>query len=341
MMRPVSTLLSPPDPSELLVLERVLLKLGQFNQLLIMASPSLRSALEGRGLIAATCLMVSAAAQAEGIESTVQPLDLYCGLYGVSVPGRPDWAMSTRARHLALKLDQALQLGEAARPASWLRLAPALPPADSADPTPRLFRALEVLRLACLTSRRQVECWGTLPFALVSAGLTPLPVPALTLTHQRLRLERFDPVLLRLRLLDRLDRQLGELLGLASRLVRDHALMMVRLRQAPKAATLGRLADLLLKLPLVTPKLVSDLLGLDLSTAGRLCARATELELLKPITHRASWKVYGAALVQDRYGNRLGLHPTSQATTRAAPAPIRQLMEDVDALLAAMGPEKR
>lgn len=340
MDRPNSTLLTPPDSSEVLVLERVLLRLGQLTAILKTTEKPVRAALEGRGLIGAVCLMLTAAHQAQGEENPVAPLDLYCALYGVSLPDRPDWALSARARYLALRLDTVLQHGAAVRLGDWLRLpsalAPALPPADPASGVPRLYRAFEMLRLGSLQSRRQVECWGILPFTLAQVGLTPLPVPALTLTHQRLRLERFDAVSVRRKLLDQLDTALFELLALADRLVRDRALMKVRLASERKTEGLEQLANLLLKLPLVSPALLARTLHVNLPAAGRLCTRAAELGLLKPITTRSSWKVYGAALVQDRYGRRLGLDTKLQSTTRTAPAPVRKLLEDVDALLAAM-----
>jgi hypothetical protein len=340
MDRPRPTLLSPPHPSELLVLERVLLRLGELNALLKTCSAPVRAAIEGRGLIAAVTAMLLAAHQARGEEHAVRPLDLYGALYGLSLEDGTSWALSNRAHHLALRLDAQLQQGRNVRLGDWLGLpldlTPALPPADPAAGVPRLYRALELLRLAALQSRRQVECWGALPFALADTGLTPLPVPALTLTHQRLRLERFEPVLLRRALLDRLDQLLFELLGLATRLTRDHALMTVRLTKAPKTASLSRLADLLLKLPLVSPALISRMLGVDISTAGRLCARATDLGLLQRISTRGSWKVYGAAQVQDRYGLKLEAPALKDGPARPMAAALKSLVADVDALLADM-----
>jgi hypothetical protein len=338
MDRPKPTLLSPPHPSEVLVLERVLQRFGELNALLRYCNEPVRAAIEGRGLIAAVTSMLLAAHQARGEEHPVRPLDLYGALYSISFEDGPPWASSNRARHLALRLDGQLQQGRNARLGDWLglplALTPALPPADPAAGVPRLYRAFELMRLAALQSRRQVECWGALPFALADTGLTSHLVPALTLTHQRLRLERFDPVVLRRQLLDQLDALLFELLGLAVRLTRDHALMTARLAEAPKTASLARLADLLLKLPLVSPALLTRMLEMDISTAGRLCARAAELGLLRLVSTRGSWKVYGAAKVQDRYGLKLEAPALAERPARQLAPALQNLVSDLDALLA-------
>ncbi len=348
MERPPSTLLSPPDPSEVLVLERVLLRLGALNQIIARADPPVRQALEGRGLILATCAMLTSAAQAQAQESPVQPVDLYCALYGISLPDHPAWALSARARYLALKLDTVLQRRPAARLGDWLgdglgdwlgvraALAPALPPADPALGVPRLYRGFELLRLACLHSRRQVECWGALPFALVQTGITPLPVVALTLAHAQLGVVRFDPPRVRTRLLGQLDARLADVTALAARLADAHAQMQQMLACSHKTAGLARLAALVLKLPVVSPRLAAQMLALDLPAAGRLCDRATELGLLQRVTTRTSWKVYAASWVQDRYGLRLPVLTKSQAAPPPAPQRPTAAMADVDALFAAL-----
>jgi hypothetical protein len=337
---PKTTLLSPPHASEVLVLERVLLRLGELNAVLSSGVGPIRSAIEGRGLISAITAILAAVHQARGEEQPVRPLDLYGALYGVSFEDGCAWALSNRARHLALRLDLLLQRGRNARLGDWLglplALTPALPPADEATGIPRLYRAFELMRLAALQSRRQVECWGALPFALADTGLTPLPVPALTLTHQRMRLERFDPVVLRRQLLDQLDQRLFEVLGLAQRLARSHALMLDQLAPCPKAASLRRLADLLLKLPLVSPALLSRLLELDISSAGRLCTRAAEVGLVQLIGSRSSWKVYGARLVQDCYGYTLDAPVVHAPPARQMTSSVQSLAAEVDALLAEM-----
>jgi hypothetical protein len=337
MQPPISSFLSPATASEQIVLERLFLKLGQLNMALETAPQPLIAAIEGRGLIAAVCTMVSAAAQAGGSEGSIEPLDLYAALYGIALPGRQTWTLSARAKHLALRLDGALQPGHRDGPGGWLGgwlgRAPSLP-ADSAEqPSLRLFLALELLRLACLSSRRQVECWGALPFALAQVGLTARPIPALTLTHQRLRFERFDARLVRLQLLDRLDMQLAELLGLMVRLRQAQAAMAARLAPERKAQQLGNLAGLLLKLPLLSPALAAQLLGLDISTAGRLLTRATELELVRPLTDRDAWKVYAATQVADCYGLKIKpASPPRQPARRMG----RPNLAEIDALLASL-----
>lgn len=64
------------------------------------------------------------------------------------------------------------------------------------------------------------------------------------------------------------------------------------------------------------------MLGMDISTAGCLCVRATDLALLQLVSTRGSWKVYGASLVQDRYGQKLPSPTSPERTTRAMPASV-------------------
>jgi hypothetical protein len=337
MERPISTLLSPPHASEVFVLERVLLRLGEFNALNIGRTTAVGDAVAGRGLIAAVSSILRAAHQARGEEHPVRPLDLYAALYGISFEDSPPWATSNRALHLALRLDAQLERGKSACLGDWLALplalTPALPPADAALGAPRLFRALELLRLSVLQSRRQVECWGALPFALSDVGLTHLPVPGLTLTHQRLRFERFDAIVVRRALLEQLDQMLFELIALTRRLNDNQTVMKLWLAGLAKPAGLGRLADLLLKLPLVSPALLTRMLKIDISAAGRLCARAADIGLLQLISSRGSWKVYAATKVQDRYGVKLETPTLSSPGIFVSPE-LEKLFGGVDALLA-------
>jgi hypothetical protein len=332
---PISTFLTPPDPSELPVLERVLLKLGTLNTTLKLVSKAVREAVEGRGLIAATHLILQASYQAKQSEFMALPRDIYCALYNIALPDITPWAETARAVHLARKLDAALAQGPTVRLASFLRLVPALPPIDGQNPTPRLYRAFELLRLACASSGRQVECWGAFPFALMDTGLTPLPCPALTLTHQRLRLERFDAIIVRKQLMDRLERQIEEILALSTTLAQAEVQMSTVLLAAHKPAQLTRLAALLLKLPLVSPALVGGLLGLDLRASGLLCRRAEEIGLLHLLTDRQSWKCYAAVLVDERYGCRLMGNTQEQVISRSVSerSGLAAMTMEIDTLL--------
>ena len=285
--------LSAPQwtPRLALLIERAALAIGRLDAR-ISVTP-VRAASEQRAAWAG----FTAALRGQGAE--VDEIDLFARVCGVAIPGR---ALVATHLHEDERLAQwTAELRERAAP-HWREIVvyPHDLPEDWRQ-RPALLRALE-LTATHARSDGSMEPALALPRLLQALGICRTPLPCLVIHDKAWRLDPRDRgaiVSRNLRqLADAADRGLARL-----RLLETHRLRAsAAINSATRPGRLPRLAALLERCPMVTPKSLCANLGLTISGAGKLLARAAELGLLAEISGRQAWKVYLAADLASVFG---------------------------------------
>ncbi|MGF7149796.1 hypothetical protein FHS96_003453 [Sphingomonas zeicaulis] len=181
-------------------------------------------------------------------------------------------------------------------------------------------------------------CWLAVPGLVQRLGLSTAPLPCLVAGDRAMRMSRRDAVAAARRMIGDLERAadagLKALRMLESEMRRSAAV----LRRQRRPGALVPLAGLLLRMPVLTPAQVARRLGLGLSGAGKLLARAADEELLVEVSGRRSWRVYAAPDIAVACGfvpPRRGRPP--RLTGTATDGGLDALLASFDAEMASLG----
>ena len=181
-----------------------------------------------------------------------------------------------------------------------------------------------------------------MPMLLKALGVTHTPLPCLVVADKALRLAPHDRDAIVPRYLKALARNAEA--GLA----RLEAMEADRLRGAAVIARLRRpgalpaLMALLQRRPGLRPLAVAKLLGLTISGAGKLLARAAADGLVVEISGRQAWRIYLTPDLAAAFGfvaRPIGRPPAPPAAARLEPvlAQFDLEMAAIDARLAELG----
>ena len=165
---------------------------------------------------------------------------------------------------------------------------------------PRGWESLpRIVQLVLLVDRYaraddSLGCWLAVPGLVQRLAISTAPLPCLVAGDRAMRMGRRDAAATARRMIGDLegaaDAGLEALRMLEGEVRRSAAV----LRRQRRPGALVPLAGLLLRLPVLTPAQVARRLGLGLSGARKLLARAADEELVVEISGRRSWRVYAA-----------------------------------------------
>lgn len=194
---------------------------------------------------------------------------------------------------------------------------------------PALLRALD------LTARQAraigtADAWLGLPLLLQRLGVTRNLLPNLVVGDKAIRLAPRDS-----RIISRYFRALrlaaSDGLAVIESMERDRLQAAAALAQSFRPGNLMALSALRMHLPVLSPTRVAAELGLTLSGAGKLLARAQELGLIVQAQPRHNWRVY----LNPDLAVRFGFAPTPRGRP-PSPPPVTQ---ELDSMLAAFDAE--
>ena len=199
---------------------------------------------------------------------------------------------------------------------------------------PALLRALQ---LVAAHSRQEpgIRPALDLPILLAALKITRTPLPCLVSADKAWRYSPRD----RDAIVRRYLRGLAKTSEIGLERLGHLEEQRVRAAHAIERATRpGRLAELLawsLKFPVLSPRRVSDHLGLSISGAGKLLKRAEAAGSLVEISGRRAWKIYVSADIAIGFGlvNRPRGRPPSPLR---APPPLNETLSRFDAELKAI-----
>lgn len=227
------------------------------------------------------------ALRAQGAE--IDEIDIFGRECAVNLPDRP--AMPT---HLddrdALRMWQQ-QLGQ--RDARYWRdeltISAAVP--QDWNQRPALLRALEVTARHARADHT-ITPWLAVPALLRSMKITQATLPCLAIGDKALRLSPRDTQAIVLRNLRSLNDRAEEGLARLQALEEDRLRAAAAIQAAHRPGKLLELLALVQSVPVLSPRLVMQRLDVTISGAGKLLARAAELNLLSEVSGRQAWRTY-------------------------------------------------
>jgi hypothetical protein len=227
------------------------------------------------------------ALQLQGHE--IDEVDVFSWGCGVRVPGRVtgDTLADPFADFNPWRAQLALPVGR-----HWREDLPFEPLADEVfGRAPLLVRALEITRQHA-GADLGISAWLALPLLLQRLGATQTPLPCLVVGTGAFRNRSGDPAVVLRQLLralcDAADAGLASLTSIEA----DRRRAIHAIRGERRSGSLTELAALSLTAPVLSPQSVGKALGLSLSGAGKLLTRAAQLQLLREVTNRGSWRLY-------------------------------------------------
>lgn len=229
------------------------------------------------------------AAALRGQRVEIDDIDVFCWGCGIDLP--------QRARRLSLVDDFASFEGwraalEERQDRHWREALPFAPDfGDGFGAAPRIIRAVELTRQHALADPR-IAAWLGLPRLLARLGAATTPLPCLVLADPALRRPIADPDALLRRSLKALAKQADAGLERCNAIEADRSRAAHALASSGRPGALLPLMALAMRLPVLSPKTVSQTLHLTLSGAGKLLARAAALGLVREVSDRRSWRVY-------------------------------------------------
>lgn len=214
---------------------------------------------------------------------------------------------------------------------------------DTWSKRPALLRALEILARHARADG-SIEPWLTFPKLLRSMKITTSCLPCLVPVDRALRMPVREPEVLARRYLRNLTRAaetgIERLDAMEAHRLRSAAVI----RAARRPGHLMTLLALVQHRPVISPLAVASHLGVTISGAGKLLARAAEADLLVEFTGRQAWRAY---IVGD-LAHAFGFQERSRGRPKAPPRPTAALepalaefdaeMARVDALLSRLDP---
>ncbi|MBB4860886.1 hypothetical protein HNO88_004232 [Novosphingobium chloroacetimidivorans] len=277
----------------------------------------------------------AAALQGQGAE--LDEIDIFARSCGIVVPGRP-----LPPSHYDDPDDLPRWLAQLRDPAAWhwrdsAGFSTATP--DTWNKRPALLRALEILARHARADG-STEPWLTFPKLLRSMTITASCLPCLVPVDQALRMPVREPEVLASRYFRKLTD--AAVVGLE----RLDAMEAHRLRTAAvlhAARRPGHLATLFALVqhrPVISPLSAASHLGVTISGAGKLLARAAEAGLLVEFTGRQAWRAYIVTDLAHAFGLRRRLPgrpkapPRPDAALEPTLAEFDAEMARIDALLA-------
>lgn len=280
----------------------------------------------------------AAALQGQGVE--IEEIDVFLRETDVPLPQRALLATNILddGQHVAWQAS----LAKSQVP-HWRELV-SYPRTLSADwaQRPVLLRALE-LTADHARRDRSADPALSLPRLLQALGIVRTPLPCLVLNDKAWRLAPRDRQAIRLRFLKHLASAADHGLARLRRLESDRARAAETLAQLRRPGQIPELLALLSQRPALSPRKVQLALGLTISGAGKLLARAAEFKLVAEVSGRQAWKLYLAPDLAIEYGfldaprgrprKICAPLPRIDATLRA----FDQQMEEIDAKLKELG----
>lgn len=328
MPRPFSALAEPPwTPDLACLLERAATAFARPNSRicasLFAETWHWRSAWAG----------LARALQCQGEE--IEEVDIFAAEMDVVLPQRH---LLTRGLEV---LDELATLRKALAPTDDLG-AIALPSPSVRADAPALLRALEAAAVHA-RSHDGTASWTRLPLALAALKLTHRPLALFAGGDKAWRPARSmslgEREAIVRRYLKENARAADDGLDLLEELERYRTACAAALAREARPGALRPLAALLIERPLLAPLAVAEALGLTISGAGKLLARAAALGMVHEISGRGSWKLYCASDLAIRYGfaartrGRPPALPTPSDPLSSVLAKFDEEMAAIDALL--------
>lgn len=275
-----------------------------------------------------------------GQSAEIDEIDIFSRESGVKLPGRP--AMPTHVDDPGTL--QAWQGRLRQREPHYWRDVAAIQTdvAEDWNRRPALLRALEVVARHARADAT-ITPWLTVPALLRSMNITQAMLPCLTIADKAFRLAPRESQAIVVRNLRAIAERAGEGLQRLQAL-EDHRLRAAAsFHEVHRPGKLLELMALVQFAPVVSPRLIEQRLNVTLSGAGKLLARAADLELLAEVSGRMAWRTY---MVPD-LAIAFGFVSRRAGRPQAAPRPLKDLepalsafdreMADLDAVLAKLG----
>ena len=258
----------------------------------------------------------------------IDEIDVFSALVGLPIPHRPP--VATMGEPFATYSGWLRSLGDRSEH-HWREALPfSFEEPEGWSSAPTLLRALGVLDL---WSRRDatINVWLAFPALCARMGLTSSPLPSLALGDPALRTLHGPRVAQLRRLLKTIRENCEDGLARLDRLEkwrRDFAAVIAGELRPGQLEDLGKLA---LTTPAVSARGVSNRLGMTVSGAGKLLARAAERGFFVEVPGRTSWRVY----ITSEAGIALGILAAPRGRPPSPPPPSPGL----DAVLCAFDRE--
>lgn len=247
----------------------------------------------------------------------IDEIDVISQFTGITIPGRPP--IATAREPFVAFADWTTRLRETGD-RHWLEDVPFTfdPPAEW-DHAPPLVRALA---LQDLWSRADPSAapWLALPVLLQRMDITRTALPCLVVGDPSQRTLHGPRAAQLKRLLKGMARSAKEGLLRFERLEDTRLRWSAAVAESRRPGNLAALGVLIMRQPVLAARSIVNPLGLTLSGAGKLLARAAEKHLLIEASGRSSWKLYASPDVGTALGiirPRLG---RPMAAPRASPA---------------------
>ncbi len=227
------------------------------------------------------------ALRAQGAE--IDEIDIFGRECSVNLPGRPaipthlddrdalrTWQQQLAQRHVRYWRDELAIAADV--PLDW-------------NQRPALLRALEITARHARADRT-IEPWLAVPALLRSMKITQATLSCLTIGDNALRLVPRDTQAIVLRNLRSVANRAEEGLARLQALEEDRLRAAVAIQAAHRPGKLLELLAFVQFVPVVSPRMVMRQLDVTISGAGKLLARAADLDLLVEVSGRQAWRTY-------------------------------------------------
>lgn len=278
------------------------------------------------------------ALQAQGAE--VDEIDIFGRECAVTLPGRSKMPSHLDDDHALRNWHAQLASRKARHWRDELPISTEVA-ADWAE-RPALLRALEIVARHARADST-ITPWLTVPWLLKSMKITHAALPCLTIGDKALRRAPRDAQTIIVRNLrafaDRAEEGLVRLQALEDNRLRAAD----AIRDAHRPGKLATLLSLMQFVPVASPRLVAETLDLTISGAGKLLARAADLDLVVEVSGRQAWRTYVARDLALSFGfvQRSVGRPLAPPKYSANLEPVLQVfdreMAELDAKLASLG----
>ena len=226
------------------------------------------------------------ALQLSGVE--IDEIDVFSWGSGIALPHRP-------RRQTLLDPFEAFEPWRArmsAKGRHWVEELPFSVRSEPARPrVPLLIRALE-LQMDYVRADRSIDAWLVLPILLHRLGLCETPLPCLVAGDRQLRFAPRDTGPAQRRILRALEAAALNARKTVIALENHRAIALAALAAEHRPTALRALAALFARAPMQSPESVARQLGMTLSGAGKLLARAAASGLVCEVSGRRAWRAY-------------------------------------------------
>lgn len=278
------------------------------------------------------------ALRAQGAE--IEEIDIFGRECAVDIPGRPRMPSHLDDRGALLRWQKRLAERGVWHWRDEMPISTIV--AEDWGHRPVLLQALEIVgRHARADST--ITPWLAVPALLKSMKVTQTALPCLAIGDKALRLSPRDAQAIVIRNLRTFGDRAEEGLEQLEALENDRLRAAAAVSGAHRPGKLINLLAFLQFVPVVSPRLIARQLNITISGAGKLLARAADVDLVVEVSGRQAWRTYVARDLAIRFGliqrpiGRPPAPPRYVANLEPVLADFDREMTKLDSMLAGLG----